>query len=61
MIGIMLFMFLSTEFSGISWAKNLDCTAIGVRVGMNFHVAGLHPGEIDDFEHFDLFGILGLL
>lgn len=44
----------------IGWAKDLELMTLGVRGGMNFHDAGLPPGEKEDFEQFDVFAIMGL-
>ena len=46
--------------SGTGWAKDFELMAIGIRGGMNFKEAGLQPGEKEDFEQFDAFGIMGL-
>jgi hypothetical protein len=47
-------------FPESSWGKEFDVVAIGIRGGMNFQDAGLPPGEKEDFEQFDAFGIIGL-
>ena len=44
----------------IGWAKDVELEALGIRGGMNFKNAGLHPGEKEDFEQFDVFAIMGL-
>ena len=59
-IGAVLTLFIFTCFSGLSWAKDLDIAAIGIRGGMNFQDAGLPPGEKEDFEQFEVFGIVSL-
>ncbi|MGB0908870.1 MAG: acyloxyacyl hydrolase [Nitrospirales bacterium] len=56
----MFILFVFTCPSGLSWAKGIEVIAIGIRGGMNFQDAGLPPGEKEDFEQFDVFGIVGL-
>ncbi|MCA9470044.1 MAG: acyloxyacyl hydrolase [Nitrospira sp.] len=41
-------------------SKEFELVAIGVRGAINFKDAGLPPGEKEDFEQFDVFGIIGL-
>lgn len=59
-VWLLLMVLLITCFSESSWGKEFDVLAIGVRGGMNFQNAGLPPGEKEDFEQFDVFGIIGL-
>ncbi len=51
---------LLMSFSTISSAEDMNLIGLGIRGGMNFHDAGLPPGEKEDFEQFDVFGIVGL-
>jgi len=62
---MMMVMFLVgwfpfTFFAETSHGKELELIAIGVRGAMNFQDAGLPPGEKEDFEQCDVFGIMGL-
>ena len=60
LIGGLVGLFLFVCFTGFSLAKDLNMIAIGIRGSMNFQNAGLPPGEKEDFEQFDVFGIVGL-
>jgi hypothetical protein len=59
-IGLLLMLLLVPCFPESSWGKEFDLVAIGIRGGVNFQSAGLPPGEKEDFEQFDVFGIIGL-
>ncbi len=59
MRALLVFVFI-LGCSGTGWAKDIELVALGVRGGMNFKDAGLQPGEKEDFEQFDVFGIMGL-
>ena len=56
----LLVLLLMPSFSESIWGKELDVVAIGIRGGINFKEAGLPPGEKEDFEQYDVFGIIGL-
>ena len=60
LIEVLFALLLITYRSEVSWAHDVDLVAIGIRGGMNFQDAGLPPGEKEDFEQFDVFGIIGL-
>lgn len=56
---VILFVIIVAESNpGFCQAWTLE--AIGIRGGLNFQDAGLPPGEKEDFEQFDIFGIIGL-
>lgn len=59
MRALLVFVFI-LGCSGTGWAKDIELMAIGIRGGMNFKDAGLPPGEMEDFEQFDAFAIMGL-
>jgi hypothetical protein len=47
-------------FSESSWGHEIDLVGIGIRGGLNFASAELPPPEKDDFEQYDVIGIVGL-
>ncbi len=56
---VILFVMIVLEPEA-GFSRDWHLQAIGIRGGMNFQDAGLPPGEKDDFEQFDVFGIIGL-
>lgn len=52
-------VFLSVCLVIPTWGEEFEWTSVGIRGGMNFKDAGLPPGEKEDFEQFDVVGILG--
>ena len=60
LIGFLVTLLLIPCFSELSWGKGIDAVAIGIRGGVNFMGAGLPPTEKEDFEQYDVIGIIGL-
>ncbi len=56
---VILFVMIVLEPEA-GFSQDWHLQAIGIRGGMNFQDAGLPPGEKEDFEQFDVFGIIGL-
>ncbi len=59
-LGPLVALLLTLFVPGLSHGKELELVSIGVRGAVNFQDAGLPPGEKEDFEQFDVFGIIGL-
>lgn len=59
-LGLLMALLLTSFFSESGHSKEFELISIGVRGAVNFQDAGLPPGEKEDFEQFDVFGIIGL-
>jgi hypothetical protein len=59
-LGPLMALLLTPFFSEPSHSKEFELVSLGVRGAVNFQDAGLPPGEKEDFEQFDVFGIIGL-
>ena len=59
-IGFLLTLILTLFVPERSHSKEFEVLSIGVRAAVNFKVAGLPPGEKENFEQFDVFGIMSL-
>ena len=60
LIGLLVTLLLMPCFSESSWGHEIDVVGIGIRGGVNFKDAGLQPPEKEDFEQYDVIGIIGL-
>jgi hypothetical protein len=60
LIGLLVTLLLIPCFSESSWGHEIDLVGIGIRGGLNFASAELPPPEKDDFEQYDVIGIVGL-
>ena len=55
----LLVIILYLSLPELSLSKELELVSVGVRGAVNFRGAGLPPGEKENFEQFDVFGVLG--
>ena len=60
LIGLLVTLLLIPCFSESSWGHAIDLVGIGIRGGLNFASAELPPSEKEDFEQYDVIGIVGL-
>ena len=60
LIGLLVTLLLMPCFSESSWGHEIDVVGIGIRGGLNFASAELPPSEKEDFEQYDVIGIVGL-
>ncbi len=58
-LGTLRALLLTPTFSKSSHSKDWELISLGVCGAVNFQDAGLPPGEKEDFEQFDVFGIIG--
>jgi len=60
LIGLLVTLLLMPCFPESSWGHEIDLVGIGIRGGVNFTSAELPPPEKEDFEQYDVIGIVGL-
>lgn len=60
LIGLLVTLLLMPCFPESSWGHEIDVVGIGIRGGVNFKDGGLPPGEKEDFEQYDVIGIIRL-
>lgn len=59
-IGPLMALVLTSFFSEWGHSNELELTSLGIRGAVNFDDIGFPPSEKEDFEQFEVFGILGL-
>jgi lipid A 3-O-deacylase PagL len=58
--GLLLTLLLMPSLPESSWGHEIDIVGIGIRGGLNFADAELPPPEKEDFQQYDVIGIIGL-